>query len=129
MLCAPRDENPSVADHAGHQTRDRATNMPLRIYIGVIEHGMTMAAHVAAAIGFAFDQYAGDPAKVGFADLRTSRNAEIVERANDAADIERVAHRPMRDRKPPAPLRAVTEHDHFVALDLDTRGDAGARRL
>src|SRR5579863_8397954 len=103
MFCASRYENPSVADHAGDKASDRATDMPLRVDVGVVEHGVTMAAHVAAAIGFAFDQHTGDAAKVRFGNLRVSRNAEIVERTDDAADIERVAHRPVRNREPPSP--------------------------
>ena len=50
MLGTAGDEDAAVAQHAGDQAADRTTDMALRVDVGVVEHGVARAAHLAAAV-------------------------------------------------------------------------------
>jgi hypothetical protein len=56
MLCAAGDEDAAVADDARHKSAERAAHMALRVDVGVIEHGVTVAANLAAPVRLAFDE-------------------------------------------------------------------------
>ena len=77
MLGASGHEDTAIADHARDQPGDRAADMALGIDVGVVEHGMTVAANMAATVGFAFHQHRGDAGGVPRGDLRCCRYAEI----------------------------------------------------
>ena len=70
MLGAARDEDPAVADHTGDKTGDRAADMALRVDVGIVKHGVAVAANVAAPVRLAFYQHAGDPRGIVRRDLR-----------------------------------------------------------
>src|SRR5262245_44274455 len=120
MLGPAGDEDSAVADDARDEACDRAADVTLRVDVGIVEHGMPVAADLAAPIRLAFHQYAGDAAGICGRNLGRSGDAEIGQNIHDTANVERVGHRPMRDAQSPAPVRAVAEHDDLVRLDLDT---------
>ena len=53
MLGAARDEDPAVADHGGDETAERAADVALGVDVGVVQHGVALAADSAAAVRLA----------------------------------------------------------------------------
>src|SRR3546814_3314929 len=86
MLGAAGNENPAVAEHAGHQPADRAADMPLGVDIGVVQHGMALAAHGAAPVGFAFHQHAMDARGIAGRQLRRGGEPEIAEHGGNRSE-------------------------------------------
>jgi len=70
MFRSARDEDAPVADDARNKPRNRASNMPLRVDIDIVEHRVAISAHVAATIGLAFHEHAGDAGDGARRDLR-----------------------------------------------------------
>ena len=91
MFRAAGHEDPAVANHAGDQAPDRAADVALRVDIGVIEHGVPVAADTPAAIRLALDQDSRNPPSIGSCDLRIGRDTDIGKHVHDGADIERIS--------------------------------------
>src|ERR1700747_3321229 len=120
MFGTAGDKNASFTDNAGDEARDCAPNVPLCVDVDIVKHGVAMPTYLAAAIGLAFHQHAGNPAGGGGCDLRARFDAEIGQHVHDRADIQRVAHRTMGDTKRSVSGGTVAELDHIVTFDLDT---------
>lgn len=69
MFSPAGDEALTMTQYRGDETADRASDVPLGIDVGVIQHGVTLAPDDAAPIGLALHEGGDHPVAIGIGQL------------------------------------------------------------
>ena len=109
-----------VSDEARQRAAHEGTGVPCGGDVGIVQHGVAVAAQPAVVAGLGFAEERNEPRSLCRRELAGRAQPEACKRRAHRLDIDRVSHHCMIDRERSGPGRRHAHHHDLMVEQLDT---------